>query len=208
MLISQGVELELDGRVTDYELALIGVEKLEVLPQHEEMFRQVMSGESRHDLGFGGPATVVAMASQPFWVGVSGDDVAEDLEALLTIPWFTLILGWTYLINDQKITAIGQYIRHTLTENIKTNTSNPDLESLFGWEIAHRSDPRRSRRKIEQLIIDQITFVFSGIIALITFFLLVPKPAPALYLLGALELIFLLILATEITLYADLAKGR
>ncbi len=128
--------------------------------------------------------------------------------ALLTIPWFTLILGWTYLINDQKITAIGHYIRLTLVEKIKTNTNYPDLESLFGWEIAHRSDPRRSRRKIEQLIIDQITFVLSGITALITFFLLVPQPASGLYILGTIELILLLILATEIILYADLAKGR
>jgi uncharacterized membrane protein len=125
--------------------------------------------------------------------------------ALLTIPWFTLILGWTYLINDQKITAIGHYIRHTLTDKIKTK--NPDLDSLFGWEINHRSDPRRSRRKIEQLIIDQITFILSGITALITFFLLTPKPAPGHYILGTIELILLLILATEITLYADLKKG-
>ncbi len=134
--------------------------------------------------------------------------IATHYYALLVIPWVCLILGWTYLINDEKISAIGRYIRLTLVEKIKTNTNYPDLESLFGWEIAHRSDPRRSRRKIEQLVIDQITFVLSGTIALITFFILVPKPSPSLYLLGILELILLLILAIEITLYADLAKGR
>ncbi|NJR68348.1 MAG: hypothetical protein HC771_06485 [Synechococcales cyanobacterium CRU_2_2] len=56
-----------------------------------------------------------------------------------------------------------------------------------------------------------VTLGLFGVIiptALITFFLLVPKPALALYLLGTLELISLLILATEITLYADLANGR
>jgi hypothetical protein len=128
--------------------------------------------------------------------------------ALLVIPWICLILGWTYLINDEKISAIGRYIRLTLVEKVQQKTGHPDVESLFGWEIAHRSDPRRSRRKIEQLIIDEITFVLSGILALAVFFLLVPKAALAVYILGGFELILLLVLGWEIIIYADLAKGR
>lgn len=60
--------------------------------------------------------------------------------ALLVIPWVCLILGWTYLVNDEKITAIGRYIRLTLVEKIKEHTGHSDIESIFGWEIAHRSD--------------------------------------------------------------------
>jgi Ca2+/Na+ antiporter len=128
--------------------------------------------------------------------------------ALLVIPWVCLILGWTYLVNDEKITAIGRYIRLTLAEKIKEHTGHADIESIFGWEIAHRSDSRRRRRKIEQLIVDQITFVFSGIIALIAFWLLVSNPPLAVNILGLIELILLLILGVEIIIYADLAKGR
>jgi Ca2+/Na+ antiporter len=128
--------------------------------------------------------------------------------ALLVIPWVCLILGWTYLVNDEKITAIGRYIRLTLAEKIKEHTGHADIESIFGWEIAHRSDSRRKRRKIEQLIVDQITFVFSGVIALIAFWLLVSKPPLAVNILGLIELILLLILGVEIVIYADLAKGR
>ncbi|NEO10247.1 MAG: hypothetical protein F6K51_33740, partial [Moorea sp. SIO3I8] len=62
--------------------------------------------------------------------------------ALLVIPWVCLILGWTYLVNDEKISAIGKYLRLTLTEKIKAQTGHTDLESIFGWEIAHRSDRR------------------------------------------------------------------
>jgi hypothetical protein len=131
-----------------------------------------------------------------------------NYHALLVIPWVCLILGWTYLINDEKISAIGRYIRLTLIEKIKEKTGHPDLESLFGWEIAHRSDPRRSRRKIEQLIIDELTFVVSGLIALITFFLLVPNATIAIYILGGFEALLLLVLGWEIIVYADLAKGR
>ncbi|BAZ18988.1 integral membrane protein (plasmid) [Calothrix sp. NIES-4071] len=128
--------------------------------------------------------------------------------ALLVIPWICLILGWTYLVNDEKITAIGRYIRLNLAPKIKEHTGHTDSESIFGWEIAHRSDNRRKRRKIEQLIVDQITFVFSGIVALIAFWLLVSKPPLAVNLLGGIELIFIIILGIEIIIYADLAKGR
>jgi hypothetical protein len=128
--------------------------------------------------------------------------------ALLVIPWVCLILGWTYLINDEKITAIGRYIRYTLTEKVKEQTGHTDIESIFGWETAHRSDNRRKRRKIEQLIIDEITFVLSGIVAVICFWVLVPNAPLAINILASLEILLLLVLGIEIIIYADLAKGR
>jgi hypothetical protein len=128
--------------------------------------------------------------------------------ALLIIPWVCLILGWTYLVNDEKITAIGRYIRLTLVEKIKEYTGHSDIESIFGWEIAHRSDRRRSRRKIEQLIIDEITFVASGLSCLVAFWWLVPQPNWPIVLLVLVEMVLLIFLGVEIVLYADLAKGR
>lgn len=128
--------------------------------------------------------------------------------ALLVIPWVCLILGWTYLINDEKISAIGRYIRHTLVSKIQELTGNAAIESIFGWETAHRSDKRRFRRKIEQLIVDEITFVLSGIIALLAFWVLVSQPPLAVKILCAVELVLLIILAVEILIYADLGVGR
>ncbi|MBU7582817.1 MAG: hypothetical protein KAF91_07880 [Nostoc sp. TH1S01] len=128
--------------------------------------------------------------------------------ALLVIPWVCLILGWNYLVNDEKITAIGKYIRLTLVEKIKKETANNDIESIFGWEIAHRNDQRRKRRKIEQQIIDQITFVFSGIIGLIAFWILVPQPLGIIQILCWIELGLLIFLGVEIIIYADFGKGR
>jgi len=124
--------------------------------------------------------------------------------AFLILPWASLILGWTYLVNDEKISAIGRYIRLTLVEKIKEKSGHADVESLFGWEIAHRSDPRQ----IEQLIVDEITFVLSGIITLISFWALVPGTPLAINILGGVELLLLLILGWEIIVYADLAQGR
>jgi hypothetical protein len=131
-----------------------------------------------------------------------------NYHALLVLPWVCLILGWTYLVNDEKISAIGRYIRLTLIEKINSTTGQQDNPDIFGWEIAHRNDGRRERRKIEQLIIDEVTFVFSGIAALLAFWILVPKPMLAMNSLALVELIFLLVLGVEICIYADLQKGK
>ncbi|MEM7067192.1 MAG: hypothetical protein AAF572_29010 [Cyanobacteria bacterium P01_B01_bin.77] len=128
--------------------------------------------------------------------------------ALLVLPWVCLILGWAYLINDEKISAIGKYIRLKLTDKVMQLTGSPDLETTFGWEIAHRSDKRRSRRKIEQLIIDEITFVISGIAAVVAFWLLTSQISLAIQILCVVEALLLIVLGIEIFIYADLAKGR
>jgi hypothetical protein len=127
---------------------------------------------------------------------------------LLVVPWVCLILGWTYLVNDEKISAIGRYIRLNLVEKIKEQTGHADIESIFGWEIVHRSDQRRKRRKIEQLIIDEITFVFSGVVALVAFRFLGTQFPVTIQILWWADLILLLILGVEIIIYADLAEGR
>lgn len=131
--------------------------------------------------------------------------------ALLVLPWASLILGWTYLVNDQKITEIGRYIRYTLVAKVSELTEATDPESIFGWEIAHRSDRARKRRKLEQCIIDELTFVVSGIVAIVFFWnSSLPKPdwSWILMAISTVEIILLVILGKEIIVYADLASGR
>jgi hypothetical protein len=128
--------------------------------------------------------------------------------AFLVIPWACLILGWTYLANDEKISAIGKYVRYTLTDRINKQISCTDKELVYGWETVHRSDNSRKRRKIEQLIIDEITFIGSGIVAIIAFGQSVSQPPMALSIVSLIQLVFLLILGYEIYFYADLKEGR
>lgn len=132
--------------------------------------------------------------------------------SFLILPWVSLIMGWTYLVNDQKITALGHYVRYTLTNQLAKQLSiaenSPDIEQIFGWEIAHRDDPLRKRRKIEQLIIDEITFVLSGIGALIAFQIKTVNPDGLLQSVCGFEFVLLLALGIEIVIYADLGKGR
>jgi hypothetical protein len=126
--------------------------------------------------------------------------------ALLVVPWVSLILGWTYVVNDEKISAIGRYIRDKLVDKVKVHMGNAELENLLGWEIAHRADPHRQRRKIQQLIVDEITFVVSGMAALGAFWHLVPKPPLGITILCWTELLLLFALGVETVIYADLEK--
>ncbi len=129
--------------------------------------------------------------------------------ALLILPWVCLILGWNYIVNDQKISALGKYIREQLAKKISQQIGHTENEkSIFGWEIEHRSDKHRKRRKIEQLIIDEIAFVFSGIAGLIGFHYLSLESNGAIQLLWWVELGLLIILGIEIVVYADLDHSR
>ncbi|MBE9065284.1 hypothetical protein IQ260_01305 [Leptolyngbya cf. ectocarpi LEGE 11479] len=133
----------------------------------------------------------------------------QGYNAFLVIPWVCLVMGWTYLINDEKISAIGRYVRHTLEKRISDLIGgSADEQYLFGWETAHRDDPRRKRRKYTQLVIDQITFVVSGLMALIVFWILASTVSAFTIILSAIEAIFLIILGLRIADYADLAKGH
>ena len=132
--------------------------------------------------------------------------------ALLSLPWISLILGWTYLMNDLKISAIGQYIRYDLSEKLRDRLKEAgeeaNVETVLGWETAHRSDRFRKRRKVEQFLIDLLAFVFSGAAGVVTFWVLVPDAVLALKILGVVELLFLFVLGVEIFLYADFKFGR
>lgn len=39
-------------------------------------------------------------------------------ELLLLLPPVSVLLGWTYLVNDEKISAIGRYVRDELTPKL------------------------------------------------------------------------------------------
>ena len=128
--------------------------------------------------------------------------------ALLVLPWVSIVLGWGYLVNDEKVSAIGRYVRIDLTNRIAPLAGVAKPEDLFGWEIVHRSDPRRRRRKFEQLVVDEITFVLSGFVALVIFCVLDPGAQPLLNAVVIIEALVLLFLGIEIYVYADLKSGR
>lgn len=136
---------------------------------------------------------------------ISATDKLPSGLQLLVIPWVGVLLGWKYLMNDQKISAIGQYIRHDLDDRIKQLVSASD--DLFGWEIGHRSDERRLQRKYIQLFIDLLAFVVPGVISGCVFLVFFGKNT-VLNLLAVAEILLLFVLAWQIIVYADLERGK
>jgi hypothetical protein len=132
------------------------------------------------------------------------DENQWRLHGLLIVGWTTLILGWTYVVNDEKISAIGRYIRESLTPELDLK---PPETQLFGWERAHRSDRRRRRRKIEQLVIDELSFPGLGLGAIFLFLTLPSHSGLVAQSFGLLEAVLLVILGIEVLIYADLAGG-
>ena len=130
----------------------------------------------------------------------------ENKYALLVLPLVSLILGWTYLVNDQKISAIGQYIEEKLSQrvNYELNSPTSPIEEVFGWEEYHKTNDLFARRfrKIQQWLIDEITFVGSGILALIAFSEYLATENSLIHSIWWLELIVLIILGIEILAYA------
>jgi hypothetical protein len=122
---------------------------------------------------------------------------------LLVAGWVALILGWTYVVNDEKISAIGRCIRENLLKIIDDQIPT----GVFGWEIAHRSDPRRKRRKVEQLVIDELSFVGAGVGAVILFLVFSSHLDFWAGAISATEILMLLGLGWEIFLYADFGIG-
>ncbi|MEU6252622.1 hypothetical protein [Streptomyces sp. NPDC047043] len=100
-------------------------------------------------------AVVVAAAAQ-----------AKQTAMLLALPPVCVVLGWTYLVNDEKITAIGRYIRNDLGPRLAQLAY---VEKTFGWEFTNREDPGRRFRKIIQCVVDLLAFCVVPLSALVAY---------------------------------------
>ncbi len=70
---------------------------------------------------------------------------SRRVQLLLAILVICLLLGWTYLVNYEKISAVGSYIRDQLGPRL-AEFSGAHC-ATFGWEIYHRArcEPHHSQ---------------------------------------------------------------
>ena len=139
---------------------------------------------------------IVAIAAVAGGAKFAGSAVA------LLLPPIALALGWTYLVNDQKVTAIGRYLRTDLA---------PRLSALVGadvlrWETAHRNDHRRRQRKSIQLGVDLTVFVIPAATA-ITWYWASNPTYPVLILASAVEAVTVLIATWQLIAYAEITSA-
>lgn len=119
-------------------------------------------------------------------------------EMLLALPPVCVVLGWTYLVNDEKISAIGRHVRRDLAPRLARLAG---AEGAFAWETAHRSDPRRRQRKLLQCGVDLLAFCAVPLAGLTAHWTTGPR-TPGLLVLSALEALTVCVLAAQIVAYA------
>jgi hypothetical protein len=105
--------------------------------------------------------------------------------SLLLAPPVCVVLGWTYLANDDRITAIGTYVRDVLGPEL-VRLSSAEIE-LFAWERRHREDDGRPLRKACQLSVDLLLFCVTAVAALVIAWS-GPAVPPQLHVMMAVEL--------------------
>lgn len=82
----------------------------------------------------------------------------------LLLPPVTVVLGWKYVSNDDKITAIGRYIQAQLAPRLTALVHQP----VFVWESARARGSRdRLARKVMQILVDLLTFCLAPAAALV-----------------------------------------
>ncbi|MEU4162550.1 hypothetical protein [Actinoplanes sp. NPDC026670] len=140
---------------------------------------------------------IVAIAAVAGGTKLAGPAVA------LLLPPVALALGWTHLINDQKVSAIGRYLRTDLAPRLSALTG----ADVLRWETAHRSDRLRRQRKGIQLGVDLTVFVLPAAIATGWYWASQPTN-PALIAASVLEAITVLIAAWQVVAYADITTSH
>lgn len=148
-------------------------------------------------------------------------DKPHGRDALFIIPWVCLVLGWTYLVNDHAVSRIGKYLRHILekratqcspagaVEYTEDDNVRHTISDVFGWEPFHRLDKRRYWRKRSQFIVDALTFIAPGALALIGFAVHNGFDLPWHYWTAiAVEALCLLWLLWQVFVYADFGWGE
>ncbi|QKW51642.1 hypothetical protein [Streptomyces buecherae] len=119
---------------------------------------------------------------------------------LLAVPVVCLVLGWTYLVNDEKISAVGCYIRERLGPRLAELSGAHG--AVFGWEVYHRDDASRTTRKRLQTAVDLFTYAALPMICVAAFWCS-PATRPSLVLVSAAQTLALAVLGWQFLRYAE-----
>lgn len=123
---------------------------------------------------------------------------------LLLVPPVSILLGWTYLSNDIKVTSISRYIEKKLAVELELITGSRG--DVFEWERFHRQHRYRRSWKVLQLAIDLLAFSLPALTALICYWMTEPLSI-AFFTISLVEMIGLTALAAQIVLHFEVRKA-
>ena len=161
-----------------------------------------VKSEQRARIGFRDNLLYVTLAVVAAVIAAAAQ--AERPSMLLALPPVCLVLGWTYLVNDEKISAIGLYVRDDLGPKLAELAAHTSGFATFGWEAYHRSDTRRRSRKRIQTVIDLTAFCAVPLAALVVFWA-TGDAGGLLIALSVLEALAVAGLAAQVVWYARAA---
>ncbi|KPI29669.1 hypothetical protein ACWGA9_07270 [Streptomyces sp. NPDC054950] len=125
---------------------------------------QTVKDEQKARIGFRDNLLYVTLAVVAAVIAAAAQ--AERTSMLLALPPVCVVLGWTYLVNDEKISAVGRYVRQELAPRLAELAGT---EAVFRWETYHRADPGRISRKIAQCVVDLLAFCVVPTAALVVY---------------------------------------
>ncbi|MBE9497963.1 hypothetical protein IHE61_01610 [Streptomyces sp. GKU 257-1] len=125
---------------------------------------------------------------------------SRQAQLLLTVPVISLVLGWTYLVNDEKISAIGSYVRDRLGPRLAELSGAHDV--VFGWETYHRDVASRATRKRLQSTVDLFTYLALPVICM-TVFWCSTAVRPLLVIISIAQALALAVLGWQFLRYAE-----
>lgn len=124
----------------------------------------------------------------------------RQAQLLLAVPVICLILGWTYLVNDEKISAVGRYIHDRLGPRLAELSGARG--AVFGWEEYHRSDTSRATRKRLQTAVDLFTYLALPTTCVIAFWCS-RAVQPLLLIVSIVQMLTLAVLGWQFLRYAE-----
>jgi hypothetical protein len=122
---------------------------------------------------------------------------ATSPAGLLVLPPVVVVLGWTRISNDVKVTHIAGYLRREVAPRFAAMTG----QTALGWEQAHRADRRRNLRMVCQTVADLVLFTAAPLAALVAYWVTGPWTA-ALLVVSVAEAVLVIGLASVILAYS------
>ncbi|WNZ08608.1 hypothetical protein [Streptomyces sp. 11x1] len=157
---------------------------------------QVVKEEQKTRIGFRDNLLYVTLTVLAAVIAASAQ--ARQSAMLLALPPVCVVLGWTYLVNDEKISAIGAYVRGDLGPRLAQLAG---AQKVFEWEVAHRGDVRRRSRKVIQCGIDLLAFCVVPLAGLLVYWVS-GETSAGLVVLSGVEALTVVGLGVQIVLYA------
>ncbi|MFJ8083843.1 hypothetical protein ACIQ6Y_24935 [Streptomyces sp. NPDC096205] len=160
---------------------------------------QTVKDEQKTRIGFRDNLLYVTLAAAAAVIAAAAQ--ARQPAMLLALPPVCVVLGWTYLVNDEKISAIGLYVRDELGPRLAAQVPGTGGGfSTFGWEAYHRRDARRRSRKAIQCVVDLVAFCAVPLAALVVFWVS-GEGGVLMVVLSVLEALAVVGLGVQVVLY-------